>query len=62
MLCEDSGLIVGLKLGFNVEEGHEAKKGRRNGVADRKDDLTRAPFISFCRCRVENKKGRILRT
>jgi hypothetical protein len=28
-------------------------------VADRKNDVTRAPFISFCRCRVETKIGRI---
>ena len=31
-------------------------------VADRKDDVTGAPFISFCRCGVKNKKGRISRT
>jgi hypothetical protein len=90
MLCEDSGLIVGLKLGFKVEENHESQKGRSSeeltslrvkrekcsssqrknpasidsqsqlhGVADRKDDVTRAPFISFWRCRVETKTGRI---
>jgi hypothetical protein len=29
MPCEDNALIVGLKLGFNVEEGHESQKGRR---------------------------------
>ena len=30
-----------------------------HGVADRKDDVTRVPYISFCRCRVETKNGRI---
>ena len=30
-------------------------------MADRKDDVTRASFISFCRCRVETKNGRIRR-
>ena len=35
---------------------------RLAGVADRKDDLTRAPFISFCRCRVATQKDRISRT
>ena len=27
--------------------------------ADRKDDMTRVPYASFCRCRVETKSGRI---
>src|SRR6266513_3481306 len=41
-------------------EQHVHRDGKRFIV--RKDDVTRAPFISFCRCRVETQKGRISRT
>src|SRR5437762_14377075 len=41
-------------------EQHAHRDGKRFIV--RKDDVTRAPFISFCRCRVETQKGRISRT
>jgi hypothetical protein len=31
MPCEDNALIVGLKLGFNVEEGHESQRKKFKG-------------------------------
>jgi len=46
-----------MKPGHHVGASFDLK-----GVEDRKDDVTRVLFISFCRCRVENKKGRISRT
>jgi hypothetical protein len=37
-------------------------KNSRVSFTARQTIVTRAPFISFCRCGVENKKGRISRT
>ena len=44
---------------LRMADGKLPDESQLHGVPDRKDHLTRAPYTSFCRCRVAAKKGRI---